>query len=190
MAEAWVGEVRAFPYIRYAPEYWLECFGQTLQIQQYQLLYAVIGTTYGSDNSSTFKLPDLRSCVAIGYGQGQYMTHPLGAFTGSEQVLLNAENMPSHTHLVSAKSVGYNKFPQAYEAAPSAANFLGRYVSGTLGERVYSAAGSAPSSATFMNAATLANAGTQATPFTHENRQPFLAMRYCICFDGYFPQRP
>jgi len=34
--------------------------GQTMVIAQNQLLYALIGTTFGGDGVTTFKLPDLR----------------------------------------------------------------------------------------------------------------------------------
>ncbi|WP_354831144.1 tail fiber protein [Akkermansia muciniphila] len=42
-----------------APNGWLECNGATLQISQYQQLFAAIGTTYGGDGVTTFTLPDL-----------------------------------------------------------------------------------------------------------------------------------
>lgn len=37
--------------------------GQTLQISQYTALYAVLGTTYGGNGTTTFMLPDLRSAA-------------------------------------------------------------------------------------------------------------------------------
>ncbi|MEB3328971.1 MAG: phage tail protein [Candidatus Sericytochromatia bacterium] len=44
----------------YASPDWMLCEGQTLQVRQYQALYAVIGNRYGGTPGSTFKLPDLR----------------------------------------------------------------------------------------------------------------------------------
>lgn len=41
------------------PNGWLECNGATLQISQYQQLFAAIGTTYGGDGVTTFALPNL-----------------------------------------------------------------------------------------------------------------------------------
>ena len=38
----------------YAPRGWAFCQGQTMQIRQYQALFAVLGTTYGGDGVNTF----------------------------------------------------------------------------------------------------------------------------------------
>ncbi len=38
----------------------MECDGRELNRYQYQLLFAVIGYTYGGDNVNKFNLPDLR----------------------------------------------------------------------------------------------------------------------------------
>ncbi len=38
---------------------WMFCQGQTLSITQNEPLFAVIGTTYGGDGQTTFKLPNL-----------------------------------------------------------------------------------------------------------------------------------
>lgn len=40
--------------------------GQTLQIAQYSALFALIGTMYGGDGTSNFRLPDLRSVAPNG----------------------------------------------------------------------------------------------------------------------------
>jgi microcystin-dependent protein len=52
----------------FAPEGYLMCQGQELQINQYNALYALIGTRYGGDGVRTFKLPDLRSRFPMGMG--------------------------------------------------------------------------------------------------------------------------
>jgi len=62
MADAYIGEVRLFCG-NYAPEDWLFCWGQELNVMQYQALYSLIGNTYGGTVSKTFKLPDLRGCA-------------------------------------------------------------------------------------------------------------------------------
>lgn len=53
-----IGCIMLFPY-SFVPMDWLLCDGSTLSISQYQLLYTVIGTRYGGDGISNFKLPDL-----------------------------------------------------------------------------------------------------------------------------------
>ena len=43
-----------------APVGWLECNGASLNINDYNYLYSVIGTRYGSVDSNSFNLPDFR----------------------------------------------------------------------------------------------------------------------------------
>ena len=57
--EAFWGTILMFAG-NYAPRGWMFCEGQELPIQQYQAIFAIIGTTYGGDGKRTFKLPDLR----------------------------------------------------------------------------------------------------------------------------------
>lgn len=58
-----VGEIRLFPFL-FAPDLWMPCEGQLLPMEQYSLLYSVIGSAYGGDGATTFALPDLRGTVA------------------------------------------------------------------------------------------------------------------------------
>lgn len=44
----------------YCPDGTLPANGQTVQIRQYQALYALLGTRFGGDGKSTFGLPNLR----------------------------------------------------------------------------------------------------------------------------------
>ena len=39
---------------------YMPCRGQSLPINQYQALYALLGTRFGGDGQHTFMLPDLR----------------------------------------------------------------------------------------------------------------------------------
>lgn len=50
-----------------APNGWLLCFGQAVSRTVYALLFAIIGTAFGTgDGSTTFNLPDLRGRASIG----------------------------------------------------------------------------------------------------------------------------
>lgn len=49
------------------PTGWLLCYGQNVSRATYALLFAIIGTTYGSgDGATTFGLPDLRGRLVYG----------------------------------------------------------------------------------------------------------------------------
>jgi len=71
----------------FEPVDWAFCHGQLLQIDHYPMLFSVIGTTYGGDGTSTFALPDLRSCTAVGVGLGNVV---LGRRDGSPRVSAGA----------------------------------------------------------------------------------------------------
>lgn len=79
--DPYIGTIQLFAF-NYAPDGWMPCCGQTLQIMQYQALFSLIGITYGGDGHSTFMLPDLRGaqplpamqyCIAL---QGMYPPRP------------------------------------------------------------------------------------------------------------------
>jgi microcystin-dependent protein len=44
----------------FAPQGFRDCDGQLLPINQWQALFALLGTTYGGDGRTNFALPDLR----------------------------------------------------------------------------------------------------------------------------------
>lgn len=56
--DPFLGEIRLVGF-NFAPAGWALCTGETLQIAQNQALFALIGTTYGGDGSTTFMLPKL-----------------------------------------------------------------------------------------------------------------------------------
>ena len=59
MVEPFIGQLVLVPY-QFAPKGWAFCNGQLLPINQYQPLFALIGTMYGGDGKVTFALPDLQ----------------------------------------------------------------------------------------------------------------------------------
>ncbi|MHC5010809.1 MAG: phage tail protein [Planctomycetota bacterium] len=64
-----VGEIRLVPY-GFIPDGWAACEGQILPIASYQALFSLLGTNFGGDGRTSFGLPDLRSRVVRGVGQG------------------------------------------------------------------------------------------------------------------------
>jgi len=53
-----IGEVKLFAG-NFAPRGWKYCNGQSIAINQNQSLFSILGTTYGGDGRTTFKLPKL-----------------------------------------------------------------------------------------------------------------------------------
>ncbi len=55
--DPFVGEIQTFSF-NFCPNGWLKTNGALLQISQYEVLFNLIGTTYGGDGMSTFALPN------------------------------------------------------------------------------------------------------------------------------------
>lgn len=87
------------------PENWLLCNGQAVSRTDYDLLFSIIGTTYGvGDGSTTFNLPDLRGRVPLGKGTGtgaggETYNFELGNKGGEYSHILTVGEMPSHNHI-------------------------------------------------------------------------------------------
>ncbi len=57
--EPFLGEIRLVPY-NFAPRGWEFCEGQLIPIASNQVLFALLGATYGGDGKTTFALPNLK----------------------------------------------------------------------------------------------------------------------------------
>jgi microcystin-dependent protein len=109
MADPFVGEIRAVGF-NYAPDGWLMCQGQVVNVNTYQALYALIGNQYGGVASEgTFGIPDLRGRSIIGVGNGLNLP-PItcGEKTGQGQVTLTLSQMPIHTHAATVGDPGHS----------------------------------------------------------------------------------
>ncbi len=65
MAEPFLGEIKAVGF-NFQPKGWLYCNGQTLQIYENTALFSLLGTTYGGDGTTNFKLPNLNNKMILG----------------------------------------------------------------------------------------------------------------------------
>ena len=93
MYEMYLGSIFLWP-LSWVPSDLMFCNGQILQMNEYQALYSLFGNIYGGDGRTTFALPDLRSRVPIGVGQGANLTPvKLAQQGGNENATLIA-----HTH--------------------------------------------------------------------------------------------
>src|SRR5437870_5053730 len=102
MATPFIGEIRMVGF-NFAPQYWAFCNGQIMAIAQNDVLFQLLGTTYGGDGFTTFALPDLRGRIPIHAGQGSGLSnHVQGELAGVETVTLTQGQMPIHSHLLKA----------------------------------------------------------------------------------------
>ena len=81
------------------PSGYLECNGAAVSRSTYSVLFAVIGTAYGTGNgSSTFNLPDLRGEFVRGFDNGR------GVDSGRSIASSQSSQFGQHNHNVSASS--------------------------------------------------------------------------------------
>ena len=186
MSEPFIAEIRIMPYT-FAPRNWGWCQGQTVPISSNYSLYALLGTTYGGDGRQNFALPNLQSRVPMHPGRGDGLTNRiLGETGGKEAVTLNVQQIPAHTHrLQGTKGTGSDLPPDHSIPTPT------RMITGFMDVETKarkSAYVKSPDPAQFTQMATSAM-GTYGGSQPHENRQPFLAVNFCIALDGIFPAR-
>lgn len=187
--DAFYGEIRAFGF-DYPPENWAACNGQEVSVSQFQALYAVIGNLYGGRAPNTFCLPDLRGRAPMGFGTGNGLTpRSIGAATGGESVTLTESQIPTHNHSVAAYASNNDA---QLASAPSATNWLSRIKvagSNSIAENFSRVSPPNTQMSERVVAPALGNTAHSAEP--HENRQPYLAMNFCICVaDAEFPIKP
>jgi microcystin-dependent protein len=156
----------------FAPNGWMFCEGQTLAISENEVLFQLIGTTYGGDGRETFNLPALASRVPIHMGTGpDGTTYQLGEMAGTEQETLTVQQIPNHTHPMTGST------DPASQQAPTS-NVVGKSTQVDL----------------FINAQPQDAMNNQAiTPAggsqPHENTQPFLCINFIISLFGVFPSQ-
>jgi microcystin-dependent protein len=98
MGDQYLGEIRMVGF-NFAPQGWALCNGQTLPISANNALFALLGTTYGGNGSTTFNLPDLQGRLPLHAGNGAGLpVYTLGQKAGTQSVTLTQQQIPSHTH--------------------------------------------------------------------------------------------
>ena len=172
MADAYIGEIRMFAG-NYPPQDWAFCDGQLLSIAQNEILFAVIGTTYGGDGVNNFALPDLRGRIAVNQGQGEGLSNRvIGQKAGAEQVTLSVGQLPSHSHPLNIKTAAGDITSPA-NAIWAANDHINQYSSNP------------PNG--LMNSAAISSTGNNVA---HENMMPYLCISFIICLqNGIFPNR-
>lgn len=134
----------------------------TLAISNNSALFSILGTTYGGDGITTFKLPDLRGRFPTRQGAGSGLSaHNLGEAGGAETVTLTVNNLPAHTHSIAGATGPASGTLKAIDTRATAAKVLDP-------DEVQPTGGNAP----------------------FQTISPFLALNFIICVDGTYPTRP
>ncbi|SPA49850.1 phage tail protein [Cupriavidus taiwanensis] len=177
MAQPFVGEIRMFAG-NFAPEGWQFCAGQTLSIAQYEMLFSLLGTIYGGDGTTTFRLPDLRGNLPLGQGAGPGLSErTIGQAFGSPNITLLPGQIPGHTHPIQATNT------MASTVTPGPGVLPGTTPSPNA---FYDSGTANPPGKNAFAAGTLGmSGGTQ----PHSNQMPTLSLNYIIATDGIYPSQ-
>jgi len=178
----YIGEVRLFGG-NFAPADWILCDGRALDIASYDVLYSLIGTTYGGDGVNYFNVPDLRSRIPIGTGTSSWgTTYNLGQTGGTETNTLNSSSMPTHSHAVTGVTVS----PLLVSSEDGHKTTPGGNYPAVNGQNIYSTTTDGAKTASASISLTTSSAGV-AGPQPISNMQPYLTVNYIICAFGIYP---
>jgi microcystin-dependent protein len=169
--QPYVGEIAIFAG-NFPPAGWMFCYGQLLPISENDVLFQLIGTTYGGDGQETFGLPDLRGRVPMHMGQGAGLTNrTISERAGAEAVTLTTQQIPQHNHVPLASSApGTTASPAGALPADNGAGSA-QYTQDT-------------DSLVKQPVQTLYPMGSSQP---HSNMQPYLTVNYIISLFGVYP---
>ena len=185
MSEPFLGEIKVISF-NFPPKGWAFCNGQLLPINQNQALFALLGTTYGGNGTTTFGLPDLRGRVPVGWGQGNGLSnYNLGEKGGEEGHTLILNEMGPHNHSLNGDTAS----PATNNTnMPSTSVVLGNTIGTVSGSanafNLYLYASGTPAGT--LDAHSIGNTGGN---LPHPNIMPYLALNFCIALQGIFPSR-
>jgi microcystin-dependent protein len=185
MSNPYLSEIRIMAF-NFAPRGWALCNGQTLSIQQNAALFALLGTTYGGNGTTTFLLPNLQGRIPLHMGTSPAgHTFLEGEIGGETTHTLILQEMPQHNHQVQAKNAQADLDLTGVQPGPTVvlaqATAAGTPVTNV---NIY---GTLPinSAGPFAAASISSTGGNQ----PHPNQQPYLVLNFCISLDGIFPSR-
>ena len=173
-----VGEIRMFAG-NYPPNGWAFCDGSLISISENDVLFTLIGTTYGGDGQNTFALPDFRGRAPISVSSGNSM----GQMGGTETVTLTVSQIPAHSHPMQVVNVpGTTNVPSGTVMPAKAADI--EFPGGTKQVMTY-----AKDNAGGEIQANPQSVNPQGFSQPHDNMKPFVGINYIISLYGIFPQQ-
>ncbi|PLP95592.1 phage tail protein [Pseudomonas sp. FFUP_PS_473] len=183
MSEPYLAEIKMFAG-NYAPKGYAFCQGQLMAVQQNQALFALIGNLYGGTYPNNFALPNFVGATPIGQGPtpngGAVFT--VGDVGGAETVTLSVNNLPVHTHLLSAST------DDGVVNAPTTTSFLAAAVDAAGSPlNIYGEYGNPVTPMDTQLAPQAIGHAGNSVPLSVRN--PYLAVSFIIALSGIFPSR-
>ena len=173
-----IGEIRMFAG-NFPPVGWAFCDGSLISISENDVLFTLIGTTYGGDGQNTFALPDFRGRAPISVSPQNSM----GEMGGTETVTLTGTQIPAHRHPMQVANVpGTTNIPSPGVMPAKAADI--EFPGGTKQVMTY-----AKDNAGGKIQANPQSVNPQGLSQPHDNMKPYVGINYIICLEGIYPTR-
>lgn len=175
--EPLIGEIKIFAN-DFAPVGFMKCNGSSMYINDdTRALFALIQYTFGIFGNN-FSLPDLRGKVVAHRSKKLCFANTQGSIDAE----VTLAHMPSHNHYMRVSPKEATESVISADVFPAIGNIIGsrgkKYIIDIYNSDFYNC---------YMNSEMLSKQGKGEN---HENRQPYLALNYCICVDGDFPYHP
>jgi microcystin-dependent protein len=164
---SFLSELRCVSF-NFAPKGWALCNGTLLQINMFQALFSLLGTTYGGDGRVNFGLPNLQGRAPLHMGPGYVLGQQGGEYTHT----LVVKELPMHIHSLQGVNTTENQF------APT-----GNLLANTQGALTVYGPLASPGA---MFPGDISNTGSNQG---HPNMQPYLVMNWIISLSGIFPSQ-
>ncbi len=173
MADPYLSQITMFAG-NYAPIGYSTCDGQLIDVSQNEALFALLGTMYGGDGRTNFKLPDMRSRLPAHFGQGPGLTNrAIGHQTGQERVNLSVNQIPSHNHSFNASTLAADSLEPLQRTVAVTEDVF--YSNQEPVERIED-----------LDASVIGNTGGNQS---HSNIMPYTCLTFIISLAGVFPSR-
>ena len=173
-----IGEIRMFAG-NFPPVGWAFCDGSLISISENDVLFTLIGTTYGGDGQTTFALPDFRGRAPISVSSGNSM----GQMGGTETVTLTVSQIPAHRHPMQVVNVpGTTNVPSPGVMPAKAADI--EFPGGTKQVMTY-----AKDNAGGKITVNPQSVSVYGQSYPHNNMKPYVGINYIISLYGIFPQQ-
>ncbi|GAA4395061.1 tail fiber protein [Nibrella viscosa] len=152
------------------------CEGQLLPISENEVLFQLIGTSYGGDGQNTFALPDLRGRVPLHQGNGLILAQT----GGTESVTLTVNQIPSHAHT-------YTYQPVASSNGGTQTSPQGAYYAFSGRQGYYAGISAINTNMADISSTNSVQTGVVGGSQPFDNMQPYLTVSYIISLFGIFP---
>lgn len=181
------------------------CQGQLIAIGEShaQVLYSLLGTTFGGDGRTNFGIPDLRGRSPIGHGNRPGgSSYIIGQMAGNETATLSADNLAQHSHAATFTPTGGGSVGGNFQVATNGANKTtpdaDSYLAVAASPIYFKPSGLSPATLTDIKGLTVdggTNSGGGVTvgntgggvPFSILN--PIIAINWLITTNGIYPAR-